>query len=540
MRPALIHEYVARQAERRPEAVALVLGDERLTYGRLEEESNRVARLLRETGCARGDRVAIFQPKNPAAIVSMLGTLKADCAYVPIDVASPAPRVAKILDAAEPRVVLVDPSSAKLLDETLAETVLAATPVVGTVGQGPLEGAHFASAFSPADWAGQDAAPVDCANGPEDIAHLLFTSGSTGTPKGVMIKHANVVAFVEWATSYFGTKEGDRISGHPPLHFDLSTFDIYGTFLAGAELHLVPASLNLIPQKLAEFIRSSELTQWFAVPSIFTFMAKFEAVEQDDFPTVERILWCGEVLPTPVLVHWMKRVPHAAFTNLYGPTEATIASSYYTMPGLPPSETEPIPIGVACEDEELLVLDAELKPVADGEIGDLYIAGIGLSPGYWRDEEKTAAAFLPDPRREGERIYKTGDLARRTSDGLFHFLGRADSQIKSRGYRIELGEIETALSSLGELGESAVVGVDVGGFEGTAICCAYAPAAGADVQPTEVRKRLQKVLPTYMLPSRWHVLDVLPKNVNGKIDRRRLREHFEAEASDETPAAVAP
>jgi amino acid adenylation domain-containing protein len=536
----LIHEYVARQAERRPEAVALVLGEERLTYGRLEEESNRVARLLLETGCARGDRVAIFQPKNPAAIVSMLGTLKADCAYVPIDVASPAPRVAKILDAAEPRVVLVDPSSAKLLDETLAETELAAAPVVGTVGEGPLEGEHFASAFSPADWAGQDAARVDCANGPEDIAHLLFTSGSTGTPKGVMIKHANVVAFVEWATSYFGTKEGDRISGHPPLHFDLSTFDIYGTFLAGAELHLVPASLNLIPQKLAEFIRSSELTQWFAVPSIFTFMAKFEAVEQDDFPTVERILWCGEVLPTPVLVHWMKRVPHAAFTNLYGPTEATIASSYYTMPGLPPSETEPIPIGVACEDEELLVLDAELQPVADGEIGDLYIAGIGLSPGYWRDEEKTGAAFLPDPRREGERIYKTGDLARRTPDGLFHFLGRADSQIKSRGYRIELGEIETALSSLGELGEAAVVGVDVGGFEGTAICCAYAPAAGADVQPAEVRKRLQKLLPTYMLPSRWHVLDVLPKNVNGKIDRRRLREHFEAEASDETPAAVAP
>jgi amino acid adenylation domain-containing protein len=536
----LIHEYVARQAERRPDAVALVLGEERFTYGQLEEESNRLARLLRETGCQRGDRVTIFQPKQPAAIVSMLGTLKADCAYVPIDVASPAPRVAKILEAAEPRVILVDPSSAKLLDETLAETELATAPAVGTVGDGTLEGEHFSSDFSPADWAGLDATHVDCANGPEDIAHLLFTSGSTGTPKGVMIKHANVVAFVEWATGYFGTKKGDRISGHPPLHFDLSTYDIYGTFLAGAELHLVPASLNLIPQKLAEFIRSSELTQWFAVPSIFTFMAKFEAVEQDDFPTVERILWCGEVLPTPVLVHWMKRVPHATFTNLYGPTEATIASSYYTMPGLPPSETEPIPIGVACEDEELLVLDAELKPVPDGEIGDLYIAGIGLSPGYWRDEEKTAAAFLPDPRREGERIYKTGDLARRTPDGLFHFLGRADSQIKSRGYRIELGEIETALSSLEDLGESAVVGVDVGGFEGTAICCAYAPAAGADVQPADVRKRLQKLLPTYMLPSRWHVLDVLPKNVNGKIDRRRLREHFEAEASDETPAAVAP
>jgi amino acid adenylation domain-containing protein len=539
MRPALIQEYLSRQAERRPDAVALVLDDQRLTYGELEEESNRLARVLRDSGCVRGDRVTIFQPKQPAAIVSMLGALKADCAYVPIDVASPAPRVAKILEAADPRVILVDPSSAKLFDETLGEAELARAPVVGSVGEGALSGERFASAFSPPDWASADASPVDAQNGPDDIAHLLFTSGSTGTPKGVMIKHENVVTFVEWATSYFGTKEGDRISGHPPLHFDLSTFDIYGTFLAGAELHLVPASLNLIPQKLADFIRRSELTQWFAVPSIFTFMAKFDAIEQDDFPTVERILWCGEVLPTPVLVYWMKRVPHPAYTNLYGPTEATIASSYYTMPGLPPSETEPIPIGVACEGEELLVLDSELSPVADGETGDLYIAGVGLSPGYWRDEEKTAAAFLPDPRPGGERIYKTGDLARRTPDGLFHFLGRADSQIKSRGYRIELGEIETALSSLSELGESAVVGVDVGGFEGTAICCAYAPAGGADVQPADVRKRLQKLLPTYMLPSRWHVMDVLPKNVNGKIDRRRLREHFEAEASDETPAAVA-
>jgi amino acid adenylation domain-containing protein len=529
----LISEYATRQAERRPDAVALVYEDERLTYGELEEQSNRLAGLLAESGCRRGDRVCIFQPKRPAAIVSMLAALKADCAYVPIDVASPAPRVAKILDAAEPRVVLVDPSSAGLLDATLGETELPARPLVGSVDDGAVAGDRFDSAFSRRDWDAYSAEPSAPANRADDVAHLLFTSGSTGTPKGVMIKHENVVAFVEWATSYFATKEGDRISGHPPLHFDLSTFDIYGTFLAGAELHLVPASLNLIPQKLADFIRRSELTQWFAVPSIFTFMAKFDAIEQDDFPTVERVLWCGEVLPTPILVHWMERVPHATFTNLYGPTEATIASSYHTVPEIPASETDPIPIGVPCEDEELLVLDAELNAVPPGEIGDLYIAGVGLSPGYWRDEEKTAAAFLPDPRDPASRIYKTGDLARMTPDGLFHFLGRADSQIKSRGYRIELGEIETALSSLAELSESAVVGVDVGGFEGTAICCAYAPADGADVQPADVRKRLQAVLPTYMLPTRWHVVDVLPKNVNGKIDRRRLREHFEAEAAEE-------
>jgi acyl-coenzyme A synthetase/AMP-(fatty) acid ligase len=276
------------------------------------------------------------------------------------------------------------------------------------------------------------------------------------------------------------------------------------------------------------------------VPSTFTFMAKFGVVQPGAFPSLERVLWCGEVLPTPILMEWMRAVPQATFTNLYGPTEATIASSYYTMPTIPASETEPVPIGVPCAGEELLVLDERLQPVPEGEIGDLFIAGVGLSPGYWRDEEKTAAAFLPDPRAPGsdERIYRTGDLAKMQDDGLVYFLGRADSQIKHRGYRIELGEIETALGALDELAEVAVVGVDTGGFEGTAICCAYAPAEGQDVEPVRLGEQLRKVLPPYMVPGRWLALEVLPKNVNGKIDRRGLRELFE-QGADEKPVAKA-
>ncbi|MEM7400268.1 MAG: AMP-binding protein, partial [Pseudomonadota bacterium] len=154
----------------------------------------------------------------------------------------------------------------------------------------------------------------------------------------------------------------------------------------------------------------------------------------------------------------MKRLPHVTFTNLYGPTEATIASSYYTVETCPEDEREDIPIGKACAGEELLVLDEDKKPTPAGEIGHLYIRGVGLSPGYWRDEEKTNAAFQPNPHQEGDRIYRTGDLARMGEDGNVRFLGREDSQIKSRGYRIELGEIETALSALPYLKESAVVG----------------------------------------------------------------------------------
>ena len=525
---SLLQHYVTSQAEQRPEAVALVTGEARLTYGELEAQSNRLARLLKEVGCRRGDRVCLLLPKTPATITSMIGVLKADCAYVPIDVASPAPRLEKIVLAADPRLILTTESTAGLLDELLALGGVADDVVVGTIDDEPVEGRNFRSAFGRADWESYSPEPLDHANSTEDAAHILFTSGSTGVPKGVVIKHSNVIAFIEWAVGYFGTSPSDRISGHPPLHFDLSTFDIYGTFCAGAQLHLVPASLNLMPHRLAELIRQSELTQWFSVPSTMTYMAKFDVVGENDFPTLKRVLWCGEVLPTPILIYWMKRLPHAQFTNLYGPTEATIASSYHTVPKIPESETEPIPIGIPCAGEDLLVLDGELKPVPPGEIGDLYIAGVGLSPGYWRDEEKTGAAFLPDPRSSDRsaRIYKTGDLARIGDDGLVYFLGRADSQIKSRGHRIELGEIETALNALHFLKECAVVGVETGGFEGTAICCAFAPENGA-VTPAQVREELRKVLPSYMLPGRWLVLDQLPKNVNGKIDRRRLRELFE-------------
>jgi non-ribosomal peptide synthetase component F len=332
--------------------------------------------------------------------------------------------------------------------------------------------------------------------------------------------------FLKWANRYFGTTASDSISCHPPLHFDLSTFDIWGTFLAGAQLHLVPPEISLMPHKLAEFIRRSGLTQWFSVPSALKYMAQFDVVKFNDFPSLKRLLWCGEALPAPTLIHFMKRLPKVTFTNLYGPTETTIASSYYTIPSCPEDESCEIPIGIGCDGEELLVLDESLQPVVNGETGDLYIRGVGLSPGYWLDPQKTASVFLADAERG--RIYKTGDLARTGEDGLVYLLGRADSQIKSRGYRIELGEIETALNALGLLRECAVVAVTTDGFEGTAICCAYVAPPGVDRSPSDLRQRLTEVLPSYMAPSQWKAFDTLPLNGNGKVDRPRLRGYFMA------------
>jgi amino acid adenylation domain-containing protein len=526
---ALLQDYAARRAETHASDVALVMDDARMTYGDLEAESNRLARLLMEAGCRPGDRVCLFTAKSPAAIVAMHASLKAGAAYVPIDPASPAPRIAKIVDAADPRLVLAASGAASVLDEMVAAGELRVP--IGSLDAHAVAGEHFTAAFAPDDWRRLSSEPTERRGASDSMAHILFTSGSTGTPKGVVITHANVVSFIEWAVPHFGIRPADRVSGHPPLHFDLSTFDIYGAFAAGAELHLVSPELGVDPHRLAALIRDAELTQWFSVPSVLTYMAKFDAVSHNDFPTLVRLMWCGEVLPTPILVHWMTRLPHVRFTNLYGPTEATIASSHHTVRECPTDPAQPIPIGVACANEELLVLDDERRAVPQGEIGEIFIAGAGLSPGYWRDEEKTRVAFLPDPRpnHEGGRIYRTGDLGRVDDDGRIEFLGRVDSQIKSRGYRIELGEIEAALSAIVEVRECAVVGVDTGEFGGTEICSAYAPVAGRTVERAYLRGELSKVLPSYMLPTHWRRFDRLPKNVNGKIDRRAIRELFQAD-----------
>jgi amino acid adenylation domain-containing protein len=473
-------------------------------------------------------------PKSPAAIAGILGIYKADCVYVPLDPSSPAARLSAIVRACESRCVLAAGGAAGVLGELLARVPFRDSLAIGWMESRPAPEAGFAPAFSLDDVRNGPDAPSRCANRSHDAAHILFTSGSTGMPKGVVITHANVIRFVEWANRYFGLTCTDRLSGHPPLHFDLSVFDIFGSFAAGAALHLVPPEANLLPNKLAEWIRASAVTQWFSVPSALQYMARFDAVAYDGFPALRRLLWCGEVLPTSSLVYWMKRLPHARFTNLYGPTETTIASSYYTVPRCPENERSAIPIGTACGGEAILVLDEKLQPVPIGEVGDLYIGGVGLSPGYWNDPERTRQAFLaaPGSADPSDRIYKTGDLARVEDDGLVYFVGRADSQIKSRGYRIELGEIESALNAIEVLNECAVVALATGGFENATICCAYVPSDGRDVSPAELRTQLGMVLPGYMIPSRWMAFRELPKNVNGKIDRRYLKEALQRHAAD--------
>ena len=278
--------------------------------------------------------------------------------------------------------------------------------------------------------------------------------------------------------------------------------------------------------KLAAWIRERELDQWFSVPSILSYVARFDALEERDLPSLKRLLWCGEVFPTPPLRYWMQKLPGVPFTNLYGPTETTIASSYHTLSECPADDREEIPIGLPCAGESLHVLDAAGRPLPAGETGDLYIGGEGITLGYWEEPEKTGSVFVERDLGEGPRtVYKTGDLARIDEGGVTWFLGRADTQIKSRGYRIELGEIESALHSLENLDDGAIVAIPSEGFEGHLICCAFSPKE-QDVDPPALRKAMAKLVPAYMIPARWRAFERLPKTSNGKTDRVTLRALF--------------
>lgn len=519
-----LDETVSRRAAEHPESIAVVLNHQRLSYGALEMLANQLARALRAAGCRRGDRVCVLAPKTPLAIVAIIAIYKVGGIYVPLDPSGPAARLAKIVRHCESRFILAAATAGAVLAEFINQDDLPRSLVLGWLDGAPPGWIRHAASFSLDDIRAHSLDPMPHRGRRPDVAHILFTSGSTGTPKGVVIHHANVIHFVEWARKHFGLDTSDRLSGHAPLHFDLSFFDIFGAFHAGAQLHLVPAEASLLPNRLADWMRGSELTQWFSVPSALNYMAKFGVVRQGDFPHLKRVLWCGEVFPTRNLIYWMERLPHVQFTNLYGPTETTIASSYYTLPRCPENEQVQIPIGIACPGESLHILDENHLPVKSGESGELYIGGAGLSAGYWKDSAKTRQAFIADPTGTypDGRLYRTGDRARRGKDGLIYFLGRSDSLVKSRGYRIDLGEIETALRGLDCIVECAVVALPNDQFDGVTLSCAYVPAADAEVTGATLSAALQALLPRYMIPSQWKAFEELPKNTNGKIDRRAL------------------
>lgn len=521
MRPFLLSHLLTEAADRLPDHVAVQDTRGALAYARLDEQSNRLAHVLRGAGVRRGDRVGLFLKKSTDAIVGIYGVLKAGAAYVPLDPFAPASRLGYIARDCGIRCLITQQEKSQAwpaLVEAGAplETLIVMDAGDTTIGE-PLGALRYLGREA------LDAAPAGrpgVGGIDQDLAYVLYTSGSTGQPKGVMISHLNALAFVEWCHSYFGGTSGDVFSNHAPLHFDLTILDIYAAAMAGARLAIVPQEMSVFPVQLAGFIEEHGITIWYSVPSALTLLVLRGNLTVGRLPTLRHVIFAGEVFPTKHLRALMHLVPHARFTNLYGPTETNVCT-YYHVPPLPAEQTEPIPIGRPIDNVDVFVVAESGDLVLDGEVGELYVRGNTVAHGYWGDPERTIRSFISHPRTPlKDRVYRTGDLVRRQPDSHLAFLGRKDHQIKSRGYRIELGDIETALAAHPAVAECAVIAIpdEVVGNRVKAFVVINDPA----VREGDLVKFCSGLVPKYMIPEFFEFVPSLPKTSTGKIDRKAL------------------
>jgi amino acid adenylation domain-containing protein len=485
-----------RQAALTPDAGALVSAKRRLTFRELDQISNQLAHHLLHLGVGPEILAGIAIERSVEMMVGLLAILKAGGAYVPIDPSFPAQRISWMIEDSQAPVILVtEPTKARLPRTT--------SRIVSVDG----DAAEFAK--SPVD-----PLPNSSVN-EKNLAYVIYTSGSTGKPKGVMIEHRNVLNFFAGMDEVITPNPGIWLAV-TSISFDISVLELFWTLARGFQVVLHG---NDGTQTIPGEIRNLGVTHMQCTPSL----AQMIAVHPDGLAALGRLkklFLGGEALPLS-FARRLRQVFPGELHNMYGPTETTIWSTTARID----KDASSISIGKPILNTQIYVLDSRLQPVAPGETGELFIGGQGVVRGYWRQPELTAERFLKDPFLPGNRIYRTGDIARFLPDRSLEFLGRADFQVKLRGFRIEIGEIETLLESQDNVAQAVVAACEFkskGKIEDKRLVAYVVPKAGVDLKITELRDALAAALPEYMVPSNFVVLDALPLTANGKIDRHAL------------------
>nr|WP_280235367.1 non-ribosomal peptide synthetase [Nocardia cyriacigeorgica] len=467
-----------------------------LTYGQLDARVNRLARYLISRGVGPETRVALAVRRSVDLVVAMYAVAAAGGAYVPVDPDQAADRVHHILETAAPICVLT--TGATEFTTEVAPVVILDELTLDRFGTAPVTEA-------------ERLAPLH----PQHTAYVIFTSGSTGRPKGVAVSHAAIVNQLRYQTGHFGLSAADAVLLKTAATFDLSVWEFWTAAACGGRLVIAAPDGHRDPVYLSGLISRERVSTLHLVPSMLDLLLTAGVPE-----SVRRVLAIGEALPAALARRFRSEHPHAELFNLYGPTEAAVSITGHLVTD---ADEHIVPIGTPQWNNRVYVLDRRLRPVPDGVVGELYLAGAQLARGYHARPDLTAERFVADPFGTGERMYRTGDLVAWNHEGELEFRGRSDYQVKIRGFRIEPGEIEAALLALPSIATTAVL-AHTDAYAGDRLVAYLVPSGADGIDIAQVVAALDAVLPSYMVPAAFVVLDALPLNVNGKLDRTALPE----------------
>jgi amino acid adenylation domain-containing protein len=502
--PGSVVQAFTRVVAAHPDRTAVIAEDGELTYAELDARSARLAEVLREQGCGRGHRVGVLLPRTTGLAVAILGILRAGAVLVPFDPEQSAPRLRRMVRAAEL-------SAAVTADAAAA----AAVPHPGAVPTVRLDAV---------DWKGS--APREVTPVPDDAPlYIVFTSGSTGQPKGVEVPHRALVAFLHGMESAgFFRPAGMRVAWNSSMAFDASVQQ-WVRFLRGDVVAILSDDMRRDPAEFADFVRDHRLTEIDMTPSHAVMLIdELEEVAREGLGL--RLLLAGEAVPDGLWARLARLVDEGVLeaSNCYGPTETTVnVHGTMIVPGEQPTIGRPL-LGV-----QTRIVDERLRPVADGRIGELCIAGPYLARQYVGQPGLTAAAFVPDPLAvDGERMYRTGDRVRRLPDGRTVYHGRTDHQVKIRGHRVELGEIESVLADHEGVTSAVVLHIPERGGDALVAVVRIGPGTSLG----DVRRHAERALPAWLRPTRYQVVEVIPLTTGGKADRRRLMADLAPEAPE--------
>ncbi|MGP1375916.1 MAG: amino acid adenylation domain-containing protein [Almyronema sp.] len=509
-------DWIERQVNRTPNAIAVIDGDQQLTYRQLDQQANQLAHYLQQQGIGPERLVGLCVERSLAMVVGVLAVLKAGGAYVPLDPTYPEARLAYMLKDAQVAVLLTQQSC-------LAKLPTLPIPCLC------LDTDREAIAQHPATFSG-------VSRHPDQLAYVIYTSGSTGNPKGTLITQRGLANYLHWCTQAYAVKQGQGTLVHSSLAFDLTITGLFSPLLVGQSVELVTPAWGI--EALAMALRQrSQLSLVKITPAQLQLLAE-QLDPAEAANCTNAFVIGGENLRPEHIAFWQRYAPTTRLINEYGPTETVVGCCVYTVPP-DSSYSGPIPIGRAIANTELYVLDQHYQLVPSGVVGELYIGGAGLARGYLHRPDLTAAVFIPHPfsATPGARLYKTGDLARYRPDGTLECLARLDHQVKIRGFRIELGEVETALNQHPQVQQAVVLAEAALGNSQQLV--AYVVWASETGTPADLRRWLKTKLPDYMVPAVFVALERLPLTANGKVDRRQLPQLTEAQAIAAATTAIA-